>query len=88
SHPNPAPLQSPAVERVAAMLGDPGGLSNLLEDKDGRFRNASPDLSHDALVVGGLDELGSSVVNPPRPSWGELKRADDGNRPMWPCKQL
>lgn len=56
--------------RMAAEIGDLGGLGNLLEDKDGRFRNASPDLSRDALVVGGLDEQGSSVMNPPRTSWG------------------
>lgn len=56
--------------RMAAEIGDLGGLGNLLEDKDGRFRNTSPDLSRDALVVGGLDEQGSSVMNPPRTSWG------------------
>ncbi|XP_006645261.1 probable protein S-acyltransferase 7 isoform X2 [Oryza brachyantha] len=57
--------------RMAAEIGDLGaGLSNLLEDKDGRFRNASPDLSRDALAVGGLDEQGSSVMQPGRTSWG------------------
>ncbi|XP_062207945.1 probable protein S-acyltransferase 7 [Phragmites australis] len=57
--------------RMAAEIGDLGaGLSNLLEDKDGRFCNASPDLSRDALAVGGLDEQGSSVLNPGRTSWG------------------
>lgn len=56
--------------RMAAEIGDLGGLGNLLEDKDGRFRNASPDLSRDALAVGGLDEQGSSAMNPPRSSWG------------------
>ncbi|KAL6839944.1 hypothetical protein ACP4OV_029754 [Aristida adscensionis] len=49
--------------RMAAEIGDLGaGLSNLLEDKDGRFRSASPDLSRDALAVGGLEEG--------RTSWG------------------
>ncbi|CAO2196391.1 unnamed protein product [Urochloa humidicola] len=58
--------------RMAAEIGDLGaGLSNLLEDKDGRFRSASPDLSRDALAVGGgLDEQGSSAMNPGRSSWG------------------
>ncbi|KAK3162888.1 hypothetical protein QOZ80_1BG0095010 [Eleusine coracana subsp. coracana] len=57
--------------RMAAEIGDLGaGLSNLLEDKDGRFRSASPDLSRDALAVGGLEEQGSSVLNPGRTSWG------------------
>ncbi|XP_025817892.1 probable protein S-acyltransferase 7 isoform X2 [Panicum hallii] len=58
--------------RMAAEIGDLGaGLSNLLEDKDGRFRSASPDLSRDALAVGGgLEEQGSSVMNPGRTSWG------------------
>uniref|UniRef100_A0A0E0JT03 S-acyltransferase n=1 Tax=Oryza punctata TaxID=4537 RepID=A0A0E0JT03_ORYPU len=57
--------------RMAAEIGDLGaGLSNLLEDKDGRFRNASPDLSRDALAIGGLDDQGSSVMNPGRTSWG------------------
>ncbi|KAK3166377.1 hypothetical protein QOZ80_1AG0044990 [Eleusine coracana subsp. coracana] len=57
--------------RMAAEIGDLGaGLSNLLEDKDGRFRRASPDLSRDALAVGGLEEQGSSVLNPGRTSWG------------------
>jgi hypothetical protein len=41
-----------------------------MEDKDGRFRSASPDLSLDALAVGGLEEQGSSVLNPGRTSWG------------------
>uniref|UniRef100_K3XIB6 S-acyltransferase n=2 Tax=Setaria italica TaxID=4555 RepID=K3XIB6_SETIT len=58
--------------RMAAEIGDLGaGLSNLLEDKDGRFRSASPDLSRDALAVGGgLEEQGSSAMNPGRTSWG------------------
>ncbi|KAL5220588.1 hypothetical protein ABZP36_025301 [Zizania latifolia] len=57
--------------RMAAEIGDLGaGLSNLLEDKDGRFRNASPDLSRDALAIGGLDDEGSSVMDPGRTSWG------------------
>ncbi|KAF0925505.1 hypothetical protein E2562_016696 [Oryza meyeriana var. granulata] len=57
--------------RMAAEIGDLGaGLSNLLEDKDGRFRNASPDLSRDALAIGGLDDQGSSVMQPGRTSWG------------------
>lgn len=58
--------------RMAAEIGDLGaGLSNLLEDKDGRFRSASPDLSRDALAVGGgLEEQGSSAMNPGRSSWG------------------
>ncbi|KAG8054107.1 hypothetical protein GUJ93_ZPchr0001g32123 [Zizania palustris] len=57
--------------RMAAEIGDLGtGLSNMLEDKDGRFRNASPDLSRDALAIGGLDDQGSSVMNPGRTSWG------------------
>ncbi|CAD6235201.1 unnamed protein product [Miscanthus lutarioriparius] len=58
--------------RMAAEIGDLGaGLSNLLEDKDGRFRSASPDLSRDALAVGGgLEEQGSSVMNRGRSSWG------------------
>lgn len=58
--------------RMAAEIGDLGaGLSNLLEDKDGRFRTTSPDLSRDALAVGGgLEEHGSSAMNPGRSSWG------------------
>uniref|UniRef100_A0A804N8D5 S-acyltransferase n=1 Tax=Zea mays TaxID=4577 RepID=A0A804N8D5_MAIZE len=58
--------------RMAAEIGDLGaGLSNLLEDKDGRFRSASPDLSRDALAVGGgLEEEGSSAMNAGRSSWG------------------
>lgn len=58
--------------RMAAEIGDLGaGLSNLLEDKDGRFSSASPDLSRDALAVGGgFEEQGSSVMNPGRTSWG------------------
>ncbi|BAD88041.1 putative zisp [Oryza sativa Japonica Group] len=57
--------------RMAADIGDLGaGLGNLLEDKDGRFRSASPDLSRDALAIGGLDDQGSSVMNPGRTSWG------------------
>uniref|UniRef100_A0A0D9V9R7 S-acyltransferase n=1 Tax=Leersia perrieri TaxID=77586 RepID=A0A0D9V9R7_9ORYZ len=57
--------------RMAAEIGDLGaGLSNMLEDKDGRFRNASPDLSRDALAIGGLDDQGSSVMQPGRTSWG------------------
>ncbi|XP_066351535.1 probable protein S-acyltransferase 7 [Miscanthus floridulus] len=58
--------------RMAAEIGDLGaGLSNLLEDKDGRFCSASPDLSRDALAVGGgLEEQGSSAMNPGRSSWG------------------
>jgi palmitoyltransferase ZDHHC9/14/18 len=58
--------------RMAAEIGDLGaGLSNLLEDKDGRFRTTSPDLSCDTLAVGGgLEEHGSSAMNPGRSSWG------------------
>jgi palmitoyltransferase ZDHHC9/14/18 len=56
---------------MAAEIGDLGaGLSNLMEDMDGWFRSASPDLSCDALAVGGLEEQGSSVLNPGRTSWG------------------